>query len=89
VGLWPWVFGAVVGLPTWVCGCGSLAWVFLWLLFGLFGDLSLFCQNKLGDVSPCDWMLQKTPFADGSHGRGSLIIIIIIIIIIISHILFN
>jgi hypothetical protein len=41
------------------------------LCFGLFSVLSLFCQNKLGDVSPCGWMLQKTPFADGPHGRGS------------------
>jgi hypothetical protein len=25
----------------------------------LFGDLNLFSQNKLGDVSPCGWMLKR------------------------------
>jgi hypothetical protein len=44
---------------------------FLVVCVGLFGDLSLFCQNKLSDVSPCGWMLQKTHFADGPHGRDS------------------
>jgi hypothetical protein len=41
------------------------------LCLGLSGVLSLFCQNKLGDVSPCGWMLQKTSFVDGPHGKGS------------------
>jgi hypothetical protein len=39
----------------------------------LFGVLSLFCQNKLGDVSPFGWMLQKRSFAYGPHSRVSLI----------------
>jgi hypothetical protein len=34
--------------------------------------LSLFCQNKLGDVSPFGWMLQKRSFADEPYGRVSL-----------------
>jgi hypothetical protein len=33
------------------------------LCLGLSGILSLFCQNKLGDVSLCGWMLQNTLFA--------------------------
>ena len=74
MGLWPWVSGAVVGLPAWVCGHGSPtlrrgSFFGCWL--DLFADLSLFCQNKLGDVLPCGWILQKTFFADEPHGRGS------------------
>jgi hypothetical protein len=42
------------------------------LCLGLSGILSLFCQNKLDDVSLCGWMLQRTPFADGPHSRVSL-----------------
>jgi hypothetical protein len=41
------------------------------LCLGLSSVLSLFCQNKLSDVSLYGWMLQKTSFADGPHGRGS------------------
>jgi hypothetical protein len=37
----------------------------------LSGVLSLFCQNKLGDVSPFGWMLQKRSFADVPYGRVS------------------
>ena len=40
------------------------------LCLGLFDVLSLFCQNKLGDVLSYGWMLQKTHFADGPHGRA-------------------
>jgi hypothetical protein len=54
----------LLGLPLPVVSPEVVAW--------LFGVLSLFCQNKLDDVSPCRWMLQKTSFADGPHGRGSL-----------------
>jgi hypothetical protein len=46
---------------------GGLVFVRVYLVF-----LSLFYQNKLDYVSPCSWMLQKTPFADGLHPRGSL-----------------
>jgi hypothetical protein len=53
-------------------GCGFAdVGLSLVVYLGLFGDLSIFCQNKLGDVSPCGWMLQKTTFANGRHGRGS------------------
>jgi hypothetical protein len=55
---------ADVGLWPWVSNVG----LSLVVCLGLFGDLS---QNKLGDVSPCGWMLQNTIFVDGSHGRGS------------------
>ena len=52
---------AGVGLWLWVSGVGLWQWVrhgsFLVVCLGLFGDLSLFCQNKLGDVSSCGWML--------------------------------
>jgi hypothetical protein len=55
-------------------GCGSArVGVSLLFVWGLFGDLSLFGQNKLGDVSSYGWVLQKTHFADGPHGRGSLL----------------
>jgi hypothetical protein len=57
------------------------------LCLGLYGILSLFCQNMLDDVLLYDWMLQKAPFADGPHSRGSLYLysfIIIIIIILIT-----
>jgi hypothetical protein len=46
--------------------------VSLVVCLGLFGDLSLFCQNKLNDVSSCSWMLQKTHFTDEPNGRGFL-----------------
>jgi hypothetical protein len=39
----------------------------------LFGVLT----NKLGDLSPCGWMLQNTPFADEPHSRGSQLIYLI------------
>jgi hypothetical protein len=42
----------------------------------LFGVLSLFCQNKLGNMAPFGWMLQKPSFADGPHSRGSHIFFI-------------
>jgi hypothetical protein len=66
-------------LPVWVCGHGfpvrgfffGCGFASLVVCLGLFGDLSLFCQNKFGDMSPCGWMLQKTSFTDGSHGRDS------------------
>jgi hypothetical protein len=61
VGLWPWVIGVwVLGLPAWSVAMGLQRGSFLVVCLGLFGDLSLFCQNKLGDVSPCGWMLQNT-----------------------------
>jgi hypothetical protein len=72
VGLWPWVSGVwVLGLLAWSVAMGLRCGSFLVVCLGLFGDLSLFCQNKLSDVSLCSWMLQNIPFADGPHGRGS------------------
>jgi hypothetical protein len=60
-------------LWLWVCRRGSSVRRCFWVVcLSLFGDLSLFCQNKLSDVSPCGWMLQKTPFYIWTHGRGSL-----------------
>ena len=41
------------------------------LCLGLSGVLSLFCQNKFGDMSLCGWMLQNIPFTDGLQGRSS------------------
>jgi hypothetical protein len=60
VGLWPWVIDVwVLGLPAWSVAMGlrrgSMTMglrrrSFLVVCLGLFGNLSLFCQNKLGDV---------------------------------------
>jgi hypothetical protein len=46
------------------------------LCLGLSGVLSLFCQNKLGVVSPCGWMLQNGHFADGPDPMGSHVMVI-------------
>jgi hypothetical protein len=54
----------LLGLPSPVVSPEVVAW--------LYGVLSLFCQNKLDDVSSYSWMLQKTSFADGPYSRGSL-----------------
>jgi hypothetical protein len=45
---------------------GWFGFVWVYLVF-----LSLFYQNKFDYVSPSGWMLQKAPFADGLHLRGS------------------
>ena len=52
-------------------GLRWLCYLSLVLCLDIFGVLSLFCQNKLGDVLPYGWMLQKTHFADEPLGRGS------------------
>jgi hypothetical protein len=49
------------------------------LCLGLSGVLNLFCQNKLKDVSPCGWMLQKGYFAYGLYPRSSHLIMVFII----------
>jgi hypothetical protein len=54
----------LLGLPSPVVSPKVVAW--------LYGVLSLFCQNKLDDVSPYNWMMQKTSFIDGPYSRGSL-----------------
>jgi hypothetical protein len=49
--------GFIVTVGSVVVGAGGL--VLCLLLFGVL--ISLY-QNELGDVSPQEWMLQKTPF---------------------------
>jgi hypothetical protein len=58
-----------------ISGCfivaGQSKWLVWFFCLGLYGVWSLFCQNKLDDVSLYGWMLQKAPFTDRPYGKGS------------------